>query len=92
MQRAEMPPYFYTRLKAAIDNENPSAGNAWSWLLKPAVSLVALSFLLLLNIAAIRYAKQHNAISAETTNPIGSFAEEYNLGTTTLYDAKSDSE
>jgi hypothetical protein len=92
IRRAEAPAFFYTRLQARIEKENPVSSAAWTWLLKPAVAMVALSFLLVLNIAAIRYARQNNTVGAGAGNPIGSFAEEYNLGTTTLYDAKSDAE
>jgi hypothetical protein len=92
MQRAEMPAFFHTRLLARIENETTVPSPAFTWLLKPAVSLVALSLLLVLNIAAIRYVRQNRNVQTSATNPAGSFAEEYNLGTTTLYNAKSDTE
>ncbi len=89
LSRAEISPFFYTRLQARIDNAPPS-NTIWSVIMKPAVSLVTLSLLLILNIAAIRY---YSTTSKQTTSekfsPIQKFAEEYDLSASPAYNDKT---
>ena len=89
MQKAETPPFFYTRLQAKLDKRSePSAGN-WSWVTRPAFSLVTLGLLLLLNVAAITgYLKQQRSSSVNQTSGIEKFAAEYNLDGSSVYNDK----
>jgi hypothetical protein len=90
ISRAEISPFFYTRLQAKIDNASPPAVSVWQVMMKPAVSLATLSLLLILNIAAIRYyTKASKQPVSETTSPIQKFADEYGLGTNSVYTDKT---
>ena len=92
--RAQLSPFFYTRVQAKIDNRlsSPSIG-FWQVVTRPAVSLVTLSLLLVLNIAAISYySKSSQQPVSENNSGIQKFAEEYNLGTSTVYTDKTDNE
>lgn len=90
ISRAEMPPFFYTRLQAQLDKQNQGAGYFWSVLTKPAVSLATLFLLLVLNVAAIRsYLQTQPSASVQETSGLQTFANEYGLGTSTVYNEKS---
>jgi len=89
ISRAEMPPFFYTRLQAQLDKKKQDAGYFWSMLTKPAVSLGTLSLLLILNIAVIRsYLHSPSTAPAKETTGLQTFADEYGLGTSTVYNEK----
>lgn len=89
ISRAEMPPFFYTRLQAQLDKKNQGAGYFWSMLTKPAVSLGTLSLLLILNIAVIRsYLHSPSSAPVQETTGLQTFADEYGLGTSTVYNEK----
>lgn len=90
LSRAEISPFFYTRLQAKIDHASLPSGTIWSVIMKPAVSLVTLSLLLILNIAAIRYySKKPKQSVSETSSPIQKFAEEYDLSASSMYNDKT---
>jgi hypothetical protein len=90
ISRAEVSPFFYTRVQARVDNASPSSASAWQVMMKPAVSLITLLLLLILNIAAIRYyTKASEQPVSETTSPIQKFANEYDLGTNSVYTDKT---
>jgi len=90
VNRAEIAPFFYTRLQAKIDSASSPSNTIWSVIMKPAVSLVTLSLLLILNIAAIRYySKTSKQTTSEKSSPIQKFAEEYDLSASPAYNDKT---
>jgi len=90
INRAGMPAFFYTRLQARLDKSTPASQSFWFLLTRPAVSLVTLSLLVVLNIAAINYFIISNKPRVSTeNNGIRDFAQEYNLtGGASLYNDK----
>ena len=88
--RADMPAFFYTRLQAKIDNTS-SSNNFWIVITKPSVSLVTLSLLVVLNIAAITYfiktPKRSNQL--HESSGIQTFAQEYDLTVSSVYNDKT---
>ena len=91
ISRADMPPFFYTRLQSRLHNPSQSPHSFWLLVTKPSVFLVTLSLLVILNIGAINYFIKNNRqpVSAETTG-IQNFAQEYNLtGATSIYNDKT---
>jgi hypothetical protein len=80
LSRAEMPPFFYTRLQTRL-YQKPAA----PWLAgKPVFSFVTVCLLLLLNIATINY-----LVRTEAAGGIQSFAQEYGLSVSTVYNDKT---
>jgi hypothetical protein len=78
MQPAELPPFFYTRLKAKM--EQAVAGRP-SLMARPALAIALLGLVLALNTAALiqqRSAKPAKAVGNSNT-PFDSFASEFNL-------------
>jgi hypothetical protein len=93
ISKAEPAPFFYTRLQAKIANSSSSSNGFWLVVTKPAVSLVSLSLLLILNIAAVSYySKSSQQPAAENSSAIQRFAEEYDLGTSSVYNDKTNNE
>jgi hypothetical protein len=90
--RAEVPPFFYTRLQAKLTNHQ---ANTWWQILftivtKPTFAVATVSLFAMLNITAITVNikdKQQSNITSESTT-IQGFAQEYNLSTTTVYTDK----
>lgn len=90
IRRAEMPPFFYTRLQAQLNKKNEGAGYFWYLLTRPAVSLGTLSLLLVLNVVAIHsYLHTQPSAPVQETTGLQTFADEYGLGTNTIYNEKS---
>ncbi len=94
LSRAEIPPFFYTRLQARLDKQHVPTW--WQlllmWLTKPAFAVVTLSLFVVLNITAITITlkdKQQSNTSTESTTMQG-FAQEYNLSISTVYNDKTD--
>ncbi len=86
ISRAEMPSFFYTRLQARLAPSSDASQSFWLVISRPAVSLVTLSILALLNIAAINYVVKNNQQkTTETNTGIQSFANEYNLTVSSMY-------
>ncbi len=87
--KADMPPFFYTRLQAKLDNAS-SSNNFWMVITRPAVSLVTLSLLVVLNIAAITYfIKTPKKTISHEASGIQTFAQEYDLTVSSVYNDKS---
>jgi hypothetical protein len=94
LSRAEIPPFFYTRLQARLDKQQVPT---WWQLLfmsltKPAFAVVTLSLFVVLNITAITITlkdKQQSNTTSESTTMQG-FAQEYNLSVSTVYTDKTD--
>lgn len=90
MGRAELSPFFYTRVQANLAKRSEQAGNLWLLITRPAVSLVTLSLLLALNIAAIsHFVKANNQAATQEEAGIQGFAREYNLAATSVYNDKT---
>lgn len=91
ISRADMPPFFYTRLQARLELPSYSLPSFWLLITKPAVTLVTLSLFVILNIAAINYFIKSNRQSvSEATSGIQNFAQEYNLtGYSSVYNEKT---
>lgn len=92
MHRAEMPAFFFTRLQARLDQQAEQGSGFWKLVTKPAVSLVTLSLLLLINIAAINgYLKtQQHSNTSQVNTGIEGFAQEYSLDQTAIYNEKTE--
>ena len=86
LSKAEIPPFFYTRLMANIENRSSNTHSFWRLVTKPAVTLVTLSLLVILNVAAINYylrtPKQSTSV---VSSGIEKFAEEYDLNESSVY-------
>jgi hypothetical protein len=90
MSRAELSPFFYTRVQANLDKHSSLPGNFWSLVTRPAVSLATFSLLLVLNIVAINHfiKKDKQSVGGESGG-IQGFAQEYDLTTTSVYNDKT---
>lgn len=92
IKRAEVPPFFYTRLQARLTNQH--ANTWWQQLFlistKPTFCVITLSLFILLNITAITtiIKDKKQALTTPESTTIQSFAQEYNLSTTTVYTYK----
>ena len=90
ISKAEMPPFFYTRLQAKLEKKQAAPNAFWQVFGKPAVSLVTLTLLVVLNVAAIRYfIKLSKQTVTEQRSGIQKFAQEYNLGASSVYADKT---
>jgi len=93
ISRAEMPPFFYTRLQAKLEKSSSPANSFWMVVTKPAVSFVTLSLLVVLNIAAISHyiktSKQEQPVTQESSTGIQKFAQEYELSESSVYTDKT---
>ena len=90
ISKAEMPPFFYTRLQARLEKKQVLPAAFWQVFGKPAVSLVTLTLLVVLNVAAIRYfTKLSKQTVTEQRSGIQKFAQEYNLGASSVYADKT---
>ena len=90
ISRAELSPFFYTRVQANLDKRLAPAGTLWSLVTRPAVSLVTLSLLLVLNIVAINhFMKKDKQPAGGETAGIQGFAQEYDLTTTSVNNDKT---
>ena len=90
INRAELSPFFYTRVQANLNKHTTSPGNFWSIVTRPAVSIATFSLLLVLNIVAINHfiKKDTQPVNTETGS-IQGFAQEYDLTTTSVYNDKT---
>ncbi len=86
IKRAEMPAFFYTRLQAGMEKRATGENGFWKMFTRPAVTLLTLSLLVILNIATIRYfTKRSRMVNHSETSAIQNFANEYDLGITSVY-------
>jgi hypothetical protein len=93
ISRADMPPFFYTRLQAQLDKRIASPNSFWTIITRPAVSLVTLSLLVTLNVAAISYyIKFSKKNVSQTSTGIEAFAQEYDLAGSSVYPSKTTNE
>lgn len=86
IQPAEVPPFFYTRLKARMENELVRK-KAPAIFFRPAFLTASLSLFLVVNIIFLLMSQSHSAERSEQKPPgIESFAEAYNLNTVSVYE------
>lgn len=78
IEQAKMPDFFYTRLKARMENEL-IAKPKFNWALKPSFVIPVLAFVMLINVVTIGQFMQKNDTTASNESPIESFQSEYNL-------------
>jgi hypothetical protein len=88
ISKAEMPPFFYTRLQARLEKQSQRS-SSWLWVTKPALSVVTLSLLLVLNIAAISYYVKSKKANVQQASGTQDFAQEYDLSVSTVYNDKN---
>ena len=87
LQPAEVPPYFYTRLIARMQNELVERKPVF--LLRPAFLTVSLSIFLVFNIVFLFQFNGRQKTSfpqSNNTATIESFADAYNLNTSSVYE------
>lgn len=93
INRADVPPFFYTRLQAQLDKRSAPANHLWMIITKPAISLVTLSLLVILNVTAISYyMRSSKKANSNPSTGIEAFAQEYDLSATSLYNTKTTNE
>jgi hypothetical protein len=88
INRAEVSPYFYTRLEAKLQQRNLSVFDKFlqQILNRPAVAVSTLTVFLVLNIIAIKgVSSVNNASTTRSSNSLQNFAAEYNMNTTSVY-------
>ena len=91
ISRADMPPFFYTRLQAKLEKRSAIHTPFWMVLTRPVVSLVTLSLLVILNVAAISYYMRSSSqnVTEESVSGIQKFAQEYDLDASSVYTNKT---
>jgi len=89
MQPAEVPPYFYTRLRARMENELENRKEPF-FLLRPVFLTTSLSLLLIVNVLfliQLHPGRDDSPVKQKNNRAtIESFSEAYNLNTTSLYE------
>lgn len=81
IQRATMPDFFYTRLKARMENGVQPVKQS-SWALRPVYAMAALVLVLIINVAVIFKSKDTKESISPDIESIQSIAAEYNLNQT----------
>ena len=96
-QKAAMPAFFYTRLKASMlarQERGATAGEPHtkkSWILRPVYAFTVLMALLLMNAIVIMKRGTSNDITTTDSETLQSIASEYSLNdNNTLYDLNQD--
>ncbi len=90
INRAELSPFFYTRVQAHLNKRSAADGSFWSIITRPAVSIATFSLLLVLNIVAINhYIKKDIQPVNTASGSIQGFAQEYDLTTSSVYNDKT---
>ncbi len=90
IQRAKPSYYFESKLITRLENK---AAKKSSWLFpqlafRPSIAVAVLSAFVILNVVTIGTLLRQKSQTASSTELQG-FAQEYNLGTTTLYDTNT---
>lgn len=86
MKRAAAPEFFYTRLRARMEQELNHADTGWfaRLLTRPALSIGLAAFIVLLNITTIMEMWNKNTSSKTDSAPI--VVADYTIATYTVYD------
>ena len=86
VKRASIPDFFYTRLKARMENET-EVKTARPWILRPAYAVLTLVLILLVNAAVIFQKQDSTEEVIQETDNLQAMAAEYSLNDNTiLYD------
>ncbi len=91
IQKAEAPPFFFTRLQARLDSDRTDT-ERWKWVRRPALSLAILTVLLLVNMLFMgRYLPNRSATGKQNTETSGirQLVEEYDMDPSFVYNDKS---
>ena len=89
LQKASPAPFFFTRVQARIQREQ---NNQWSiissFIARPAVAVAGISLIVLLNVAALFYQKEHSATAMLTDQNDTVNTDDYNttVATNSYYD------
>ena len=93
ISKAEMPPFFYTRLQAKFEKRSAPANHFWMIIPNPAVSFVTLFLLVVLNIAVINHyiktSTQEQSVTQQSSTGIQKFVQEYELSESSVYTDKT---
>ena len=85
MQRAEIKPFFATRVLARLENVSEKE-ISWIYVRRPALVIAVLSFFFAMNIYLIvQQVKQTKSINTTETVAMQNFAGEYHLNETSTY-------
>jgi len=82
MQEVGTDHFFYTRLRARMDEKN--AGKVWGFKLKPSLAIPALTILLVLN-GFLLFQSTQNKDKQDSAYSIQRFAADYNQSIETIY-------
>jgi len=87
IERAEIPGFFYTRLKARMENEMVSTSRNRSWVFRPVFAFAALVLVILINVSVFLKDKLSDQEAAATDTEVWqSIASEYNINTNLTYE------
>lgn len=88
-QRATAPDFFYTRLKARMQNEVES--RLRQWILRPVYALAALTLVLIINVSVLLNSESTTDATGNDNETAQSIASEYSLNdNNSLYDLTTD--
>ena len=85
INRAEAPQFFYTRLKARMENELLQKPRP-SFLLRPAFLTASLVIIFAINIITLKQSYRHEGSEKRESATIENFADYYNLTTEAVYE------
>lgn len=85
IKKAEMPPYFYTRLIARMENELVKEPKPF-FIIRPAFLSACLLIVFTFNLVALKQRVELKKQSAQHTATIDNFANDYNLNTESVYE------
>lgn len=77
-KRAEIPAFFYTRLKARMDAQQTGDDTPKSWVFRPAFVVASLVLVIIIN-AFIYFQNDNSTISSSYDESIQTIAAEFNL-------------
>lgn len=93
LQKASPAPFFFTRVRARIQREQNSQWSIISsFIARPAVAFAGISLIVLLNIAALFYQKEHSATAMLTDQNDTANTDDYNttVATSSYYDENTE--
>ncbi|MFT5885341.1 MAG: hypothetical protein ACI9IP_001801 [Arcticibacterium sp.] len=79
VEAASAPDFFYTRLKARMENELSIQKSSFSWILKPAFVVPTLALVLAINVLTVRQFLKNDNSEVSSINAEQAFMTEYNL-------------
>lgn len=89
IEKATAPNFFYAKLRARMEQEQPVEQHWWNFKLSPAILSMALVIVLMMNMAALKSSVGTNSsvsnVAESSNSGSESFATEYQLYTETIY-------